>query len=94
MKRQRRRKTYDPVTPDLYLLVMERDQGCVAVTLGEPAADCRGRLTIDHVKSEPRMGRRAPSDLAHMAAVCEWHHLYGWATSHRPALREYLRSVA
>jgi hypothetical protein len=23
--------------------------------------------------------------------VCEWHHLYGWATSHRPELRAYLR---
>lgn len=29
-----------------------------------------------------------------LASVCEFHHLYGWATANRPALREYLRSVA
>lgn len=92
-----RRKPFakaDPVTPELRLAVLERDQECVAVKLGEPKADCRGRLTLDHVKDEPRMGRRAPSDAAHLATVCEWHHLYGWATAHRPELREYLRKVA
>ena len=85
----------DPVTPDLRVAVLERDQGCVAVLLGEDAASCGGRLTLDHVKDQPRMGKRAPSDMAHLVAICEWHHLWsGWATSNRPSLREYLRSVA
>ena len=87
--------TRDPVSPELALAVLRRDQGCVAVTLGEDPSTCGGRLTLDHVKDQPRMGKRAPSDAAHLASVCERHHLWtGWATSHRPELREYLRSVA
>jgi hypothetical protein len=91
MRRQRTRP--DPVTGEVYIAVMARDDGCVAVKLGEPAADCRGRLTLDHVKDQPRMGKRAPSDPAHLVSICEWHHLYGWATSHRPELRTYLQGV-
>ena len=81
----------DPVTPVVRLAVLERDGGCVAVRLGESPADCGGRLTLDHVKDQPRMGRRAPSDAAHLVTLCEAHHLWsGWATSHRAALRTYL----
>jgi hypothetical protein len=89
----RRTRKADPVTPDLRLAVLARDFGCVAVTLGEDPGDCRGRLTLDHVKDQPRMGKRAPSDAAHLVSVCEHHHLDGWATSHRPELREYLEGV-
>lgn len=85
----------DPVTPDVALAVLNRDAGCVAVVLGASPSECRGRLTLDHVKDQPRMGKRAPSDERHLVALCEAHHLWtGWATSHRPELREYLRSVA
>jgi hypothetical protein len=90
----RRWRRPDPVTPELRLAVLERDFGCVAVRLGEDPSTCRGRLTLDHVKDQPRMGVRAPSDASHLASLCEFHHLEGWATSHRPALREYLRGVA
>ena len=89
----RRRPHADPVSPELRLAILERDRGCVAVKLGADYADCGGRLQLDHVKSQPMMGKRAPSDAAHLAALCERHHLDGWATSHRPALREYLRAV-
>ena len=55
---------------------------------------CSGGMTLDHVKSQPMMGKRAPSDAAHLVTLCENHHLWtGWATSHRPLLREYLREV-
>jgi hypothetical protein len=84
----------DPVTPEVRLQVLDRDQGCVAVKLGEDPLTCRGRLTLDHVKDQPRMGRRAESTPSRLVSVCEWHHLYGWATANRPALREYLRGVA
>jgi hypothetical protein len=47
-------------------------------------------LTLDHVKDEPRMGKRAPSDPDHLVTLCWHHHLDGWATSHRPELRRYL----
>lgn len=82
----------DPVTEQTAIYVLARDGGCVAYGMGD--TDCGGRLTLDHVKDEPRMGVRAPSDAAHLVSLCENHHLWtGWATSHRPELREYLRSV-
>jgi hypothetical protein len=81
------------VTPETYILVMERDGGCVAVKLGQSAEDCRGRATLDHVKDHPMMGKRGPSDPQHLAVLCEFHHLYGWATANRPALRAYLMEV-
>ena len=90
----------DPVTPEVALAVLQRDGGGVAVTLGADPAACAGRLTLDHVKSEPRMSRRAPSDPSHLVSLCEGHSEAGmraghqWNTAHRPALREYLRSVS
>lgn len=47
-------------------------------------------LTLDHVKDEPMMGKRAPSDRKHLATLCWHHHLDGWATAHRPELRSYI----
>jgi hypothetical protein len=91
MKRKAHR---DPVTPAVRLAVLTRDGGCVAVELGEDAAACQSPLTLDHVKDQPMMGKRAPSDAAHLVTLCWFHHLEGWATAHRPILREYLESVA
>ena len=81
------------MTPELRLAVLARDGDCVAFQFSA-TDECRGRLTLDHVKDQPMMGKRAPSDMAHLVTVCEWHHLGGWATSHRPELREYLRGIA
>jgi len=86
----RGKRSRDPVRPELRIEVLTRDGGCVAGLMGEP--DCRGRLTLDHVKDQLRMGRRAPSDARHLVSLCEHHHLDGWATSHRDELREYLRN--
>jgi hypothetical protein len=83
----------DPVTPALRLAVLERDGGCLAVVIGgvDPST-CAGPLQLDHVKDQPMMGRRAPSDMAHLATVCRHHHIEsGWATANRPLLRAYLR---
>ena len=90
IKRHPRR---DPVTPELRLAVLERDGWCVAVKLAPlvEITHCYGRLTLDHVQDGyGRMGVRAPSDMAHLVTLCEHHHLDGWATSHRPELRQYL----
>lgn len=95
----------DPVTASVALAVLLRDGGCVAVRLGASPLDCRGRLTLDHVKDKPHVGDpivkrgpdrrhryRAPSDEAHLVALCANHHIGSpWATSHRPELRDYLR---
>ena len=83
----------DPVAQWLHDLVLVRDGDCVALRLGATDA-CAGRLTLDHVKDAPMMGRRAPSDPRHLATICFHHHLDGWATSHRPELRDYLAGVA
>lgn len=59
------------------------------------AGPCGGRTTLDHIQDGyGRMGKRAPSDAAHLVSLCENHHLWtGWATAHRPELRAYLASV-
>jgi hypothetical protein len=63
--------------------------------------DCFGRLTVEHVKEELRMGIRAPSDLLHCIALCEGHSENGarggaqWNTrkENREAMRNYLSHV-
>jgi hypothetical protein len=89
----------DPVTPETRDAVLQRDSGCVASRVCDCLAShedaCFGRLTLDHVKDQPRMGKRAPSDMAHLVTLCWHHHLgSGWATAHRPELRLYLQRVA
>jgi hypothetical protein len=102
----RRKPKADPVTPDLHEAVLVRDLrfagGCVARFL-DPTHKCADRwgqshrpddeyvLTLDHVQeSYGRMGKRAPSDKAHLVTLCYHAHLLGWATRNRPLLREYL----
>ena len=90
----RRKPRPDPVTQQVAIAVLTRDGGCVAPRLGGSFMDCGGRSTLDHVKDEPMMGRRAPSDERHLVTLCEYHHLWSsWATSHRPELRVYLQDV-
>lgn len=102
----RRKPKSDPVTPELRDRVMSRDSWesfrrtksaypCVAGFLSPGAsAMCFGPLTLDHVKDEPRMGKRAPSDDRHLVTLCRYHHIDSeWATSHRPLLRWYLRNT-
>jgi len=98
----------DPVTSELREAVFARDTRalypygiefgsgplCVAPMLSFECGPCDGPATLDHVKDQPRMGKRAPSDAAHLVTLCWHHHLDGWATSHRPELRVYLRAVA
>lgn len=87
--------------------VVARD-GCTAAALGAPDRcrdtfgnlfDPRRRpdlLEVDHIRDEPMMGKRAPSDRRHMAAACPHHHRLGnppWMTSNRDKVRSYLRTV-
>lgn len=100
----RRRRLYrpppiaDPVDPMLRIRVFQRDGGCVAPRLDRSVELCAGRLTLDHVRDEAMMGKRAPSDERHLVTLCELHHTglvagANWATSHRPELRTYLATV-
>ena len=94
----------DPVTPQVYDLVMRRDYGCVAPRLDPDAGPCSGMggslmLELDHVHDEPTAGRRAPSDPAHLVVLCAFHHRgskagHVWATANRPLLRAYLKEMS
>jgi hypothetical protein len=100
MKRSpiKRRGHKDPVSPELRAAVLERDGGeCQAFWVAKLAdlpyeGECSGQLTLDHVRDQPMAGKRAPSDMAHLVTLCWHHHLDGWATSHRPELRDYLKT--
>jgi hypothetical protein len=100
MKRHARR---DPVTPELRAAVLERDLVCTLARL-DPTHECRDRwglsqppswdLTIEHVKSESRMGRRALSDLQHLVAMCYGGNVGVPSAAQRQAIRAYLAQVA
>ena len=91
----------DRVSPTLALAVFTRDQGCVAPRLGGSFMDCWGRNRIEHVKAEPRMGKRAEPRPDRLLTLCEGHTEpgtragYCWATdkTNRYAMREYLRGL-
>jgi hypothetical protein len=93
--------TRNCVTPELALAVLRRDQGCVAPRLGGTAMDCWGRNRIEHVKAEPRMGKRAEPLLSRLVTLCEGHTEPGmragfvWCTTreNREAMRRYLEEV-
>lgn len=88
----------DRVTAAVALFVLRRDGGCQAPYLGGTFMDCAGRDHLEHVKSEPRMGHRAPSCPCALVTICEGHSEpgmragYVWATSReaREACRDYL----
>lgn len=88
---------------ELRRAVIYRDGGCVAQLLDtkvDPCATVWGdtdrwlvalALQLDRVRDHPAMGKSPAYDLYHCVALCPHHHLDGWATSHRPELRAYLR---
>ena len=94
--------TRDTVSPDIAAAVFARDQGCMAPRLGGSEADCWGRDRLEHVKAEPRMGKRAEPLASRLLVLCEGHTEPGmkagrvWCTdkANRERCREYLRSVS
>jgi hypothetical protein len=99
------------VTADVRDAVIARDRAamrkaglplgivCIAPIV-DPAerGRCWGRTTIDHVKPQPRLARRAQSVLTEMVSVCQGHMEDGrmaghqWNTANRDKERAYLRS--
>ena len=90
----------DRVTPELFEALVRRDIGCVLSFL-EPGHVCRNQYgdvvswtdqstTVEHVKGELRMGRRAPSDLAHTVLLCAGSNIGVPSKAQRALLRGYI----
>ncbi len=91
----RRKPQRDPVTREVWNAVMDRDQGiCFAYRVDGPAHRCQGPMGVDHVLEDARMGKRAPSDPAHLVAMCWDANVNGWASAHRTEERAYLAAVS
>lgn len=86
-------KRRDPVTPEVWEAVMERDRGCVLARL-DATHTCSGRLTLEHVKDQLRAGRRAPSDPQHLVVLCYASNVGVPSKTQRAAIRAYLESRA
>jgi hypothetical protein len=70
---------------------------CPAVVIDpDQYGQCWGRWRIEHVKSEPRLAKRAEPDMDHLMALCQGHTEDGmrgghiWATAHRDEERDYI----
>jgi hypothetical protein len=94
----------DKVTPQLRNFILARDKQCVLAKL-EPTHVCRDLwgqphlstrldlLSLEHVKSDLRMGVRAPSDMGHLVAMCVWANVNVPSKDQRNAIRAYLERV-
>ena len=103
---RRVRLTPDPVTPEVREAVLRRDVGCVLATLDPQHHVCRdawgnphlpfdlSKLTLEHVKDELMMGKRAPSDPQHLVALCAHANIGVPSKAQRAMLRQYLREVS
>ena len=92
------------VTPALRDAVFARDKRCVLFNL-DPDHVCRDRwgqphmptalhlCTLEHVKTDLRMGVRAPSDPAHLVTMCWSGNLGPPSKVQRQAIRAYLAEV-
>jgi len=89
------------MNPALRRAVLERDGCCVLLRI-DPFHHCRDvwgqyhdprdldKLTIEHVKDELMMGRKAPDDLAHLVALCGYANVAVPSKAQRAVMREYL----
>lgn len=91
----------DKVTPELREAVLRRDGRCFMTRMvpwhvcfdafgHKHAPDDLDRLTLEHVKDEPRMGKRAPSDEQHLVALCHRANVGVPSKVTRQAMRRYL----
>jgi len=102
---RRVRLTPDPVTPEVRREVLRRDGECVLAKLDPEHYVCRDawgnrhdpydrdKLTLEHVKDELAMGKRAPSDPQHLVALCAHANIGVPSKAQRALLRQYLREV-
>jgi hypothetical protein len=96
--------TRDRVTPALRDAVFARDKRCILSRLSDTHV-CRDRwgqphmptathlLTLEHVKTDLRIGLRAPSDMRHLVAMCAYSNVGVPSKDERVAIRAYLEEV-
>jgi hypothetical protein len=94
----------DRVTPAVHAAVLARDLQCFAYRMDRRhiCKDAWGRshspydlsrLTLDHVKDAPALGKRAPSDMLHLVAMCAGTNIGVPSKAIRQAEREYLAGL-
>ena len=56
---------------------------------------CSGEMQRDHVHEHTggTKSKRAPTTMETVVILCRHHHLNGWATSHRPEIRTYIKEA-
>ena len=104
MARATMRRRVSTITRELRRAILTRDGACLLSKI-EPDHACRDlwgnphaptdldRLTLEHVKDASMMGRRAPSDAAHLVALCAAANFGVPSKSQRDAFRSYLRAI-
>lgn len=69
---------------------------CIAPYIDPKAlGTCSGEMTRDHVHEHTggTKAKRAPTTMETVVILCSHHHLNGWATSHRPEIRRYIKEA-
>lgn len=69
---------------------------CMAPVIDRSLSDhCSGAMERDHVHSHTggTKGKRAPTTIDNLVILCHHHHQDGWATAHRPQIREYIKEA-
>lgn len=94
----------DRVTREMRDAVFARDKRCILSRLDDRHV-CRDQwgqphlstmlhlLTLEHVKTDLRMGLRAPSDMGHLVAMCHSGNVGVPSKEQRQAIRAYLAEV-
>ena len=56
---------------------------------------CSGEMERDHVHEHAggTKGKRALTTMETLVILCHHHHQDGWATAHRPEIREYIKEA-
>lgn len=69
---------------------------CVAVLIDQRLwGTCSGEMERDHVHTHTggTKGKRPETTMETLVILCHHHHQNGWATSHRPEIREYIKEA-
>lgn len=90
------RRLWSPATADFQAWLATEPWVCVAPLI-DPSqwGTCSGAMERDHVHSHTggTKAKRAPTTMETLVILCHHHHQDGWATSHRPEIRTYIKEA-